>query len=90
MMTMVTLEKMLPSRKHHDVAIEKGFSRLLWLTLSLKVCLNKPRKTESEVLILQKFFYLSPIVQVPHWTSALNKISLWTSFSEIPLSHSLS
>jgi hypothetical protein len=54
MLTMVTLERMLPSRKHHDVAIEKGLSRLLWLTLSLDVCLNKPRKTESEVLILQK------------------------------------
>jgi hypothetical protein len=25
MMTMVTLEKMLPSRKHHDAAIENGF-----------------------------------------------------------------
>jgi hypothetical protein len=54
MLTMITLEKMLPSRKHHDVAIEKGFSRLLCLTLSLNVCLNKPRKSESEVLLLQK------------------------------------
>jgi hypothetical protein len=33
--------------------LKMGFSRLLWLTLSLNVCLNKPRKTESEVLILQ-------------------------------------
>jgi hypothetical protein len=54
MLTMVTLDKMLPSRKNHDVAIEKGYSILLWLTLSLNVCLNKPRKTESEVLLLQK------------------------------------
>jgi hypothetical protein len=54
MLTMVTLDKMLPSRKNHDVAIEKGYSRLLWLTLSLNLCLNKPRKTESEVLLLNK------------------------------------
>jgi hypothetical protein len=54
MPAMVILDKMLPSRKNHDVAIEKGYSRLLWLTLSLNVCLNNPRKTESEVLLLQK------------------------------------
>jgi hypothetical protein len=36
---------MLPSRKNPDFAIEKGYSRLLWITLSLNVCLNKPRKT---------------------------------------------
>jgi hypothetical protein len=54
MLTMVTLDKMLPSRKNHDVAIEKGYSRLLWITLSLNVCLNKLRKTEIEVLLLQK------------------------------------
>jgi hypothetical protein len=54
MMTMVTLDKMLPSRKKHDVVIEKCYSILLWLTLSLNVCLNKPRKTESKVLFLQK------------------------------------
>jgi hypothetical protein len=53
-LTMVVLENMLPSRKHHHVAIEKGFSRLLWLTLSLNMWLNKARKTESEVLILQR------------------------------------
>jgi hypothetical protein len=47
MLTMVTLDKMLPSRNNPDVSIEKGYSRLLWLTLSLSVCLNKPRKTES-------------------------------------------
>jgi hypothetical protein len=35
MLTMVRLDKMLPSRKNHDVAIEKGYSRLLWLTLLL-------------------------------------------------------
>jgi hypothetical protein len=54
MLTMVTLEKMLPSRNNHDVAIEKGYSRLLLITMSLNGCLNKPRKTESEVQMLQK------------------------------------
>jgi hypothetical protein len=54
MLTMVTLDKILPSGNNHDVAIEKGYSRLLWLTLSLNVCLNKARKTESEVQMLQK------------------------------------
>jgi hypothetical protein len=54
MLTMVTLDKMLPSGNNHDVAIEKGYSRLLSLTLSLNVCLNKPRKTEIEVQILQR------------------------------------
>jgi hypothetical protein len=67
MPTMVTLDKILPSRNHHDVAIEKGYSRLLWLTLSLNVCLHKARKTGSEVQMLQKFImtylklYRSPI-----------------------------
>jgi hypothetical protein len=90
MLTMVKLDKMLPSKKKYDVAIEKCYSRLLWLTLSLNVCLNKPRKTESEVLLFQKKSYISPTVQVPNWTAARNNIIVWTPFGEIPLYHSLS
>jgi hypothetical protein len=54
MLTMVMLEKLLPSRNNPDVSIKKGHSRLLWLTLSLNICLNKPWKKESEVQLLQK------------------------------------
>jgi hypothetical protein len=60
MLTMVILDKLLPSRNNHDVSIEKGYSRLLWLTMSLEVCLNKPRKTRIEVQILQKKFMMYP------------------------------
>jgi hypothetical protein len=54
MLTMVNLDKMLPSRNNHDMAIEKGYSILLWPTLSLNVCLNKARKKESEVQMIQR------------------------------------
>jgi hypothetical protein len=82
---MVTLDKMLPSRKNNYVAIEKGYSRLLWLTLSLNVCLNKLRKTESEVLVLQK-----KLPHISNWNVAKNKITVWTPFGGITLSRSLS
>jgi hypothetical protein len=45
MLTMVTLDKMFPSENYPDVSIEKGYSRLLWIILSLNIYLNKPRKT---------------------------------------------
>jgi hypothetical protein len=69
MLMMVTLDKMLPSRNNHDVAIENGYSRLLWLTLFLNVCLNKLRNTESEVQMLQKSLEISQIVPVPNRTT---------------------
>jgi hypothetical protein len=54
MLTLVTLEGMLPTRSAANTALCKRFSLLLWWTLSLNVCLNKPRKTESEVQDLER------------------------------------
>jgi hypothetical protein len=59
MLTMVVLDKMLPSINNPDVSIEKGYSRVLCLTLFLKVFLKKPKKTESEVQLLKKIMTYS-------------------------------
>jgi hypothetical protein len=49
MLTMVCLDRMLPSRNMTKQNLIMRFSHLLWLTLYLNVFLNKPEKTESEV-----------------------------------------
>ena len=54
MLTMVCLDGMLPSRNLPNQNLIKRFSHLLWLTLSLNVCLNKPEKTASEVDDLER------------------------------------
>jgi hypothetical protein len=54
MLTMVCLDGMLPSRNMPNQNLIKRFSHLLWLTLSLNVCLNKPEKTASEVDDLER------------------------------------
>jgi hypothetical protein len=90
MLTMVTLDKLLPSRNNHDVSIEKGYSRLLRLTMSLEVGLNKPRKTRIEVQTLKKNHDVSQIVPVPNRTTDRNKVSVRSPIGQISLSHPLS
>jgi hypothetical protein len=51
MLTMVCLDGMLPSRNMPNQNLIKRFSHLLWMTLSLNVCLNKPEKQQVKLMI---------------------------------------
>jgi hypothetical protein len=53
MLTMVSLDGMLPTSKSPNFTLCKQFSLLLWWTLSLNVSLNKPTKTNTEVNLLE-------------------------------------
>ena len=52
MLTMVTLDGMLPTTKAPNNLLCKKFSLLLWWTLSLNVSLNKPSKTSTQIDML--------------------------------------
>jgi hypothetical protein len=53
MLTMVTLDGMLPTKQAPDSILCRQFAKLLWLTLSLNVCLNKSTKTETVLCELE-------------------------------------
>jgi hypothetical protein len=53
MLTMVTLDGMLPTKQAPYSIPCRQFAKLLWLTLSLNVCLNKPTKTETQLCELE-------------------------------------